>query len=203
MQIYLNCATTMRRLALPVALLTLISCGGDTPGGGTSPTQPVTPVPTSITLSATSVTLESLGATSVLTATVKDQSGVTMSGQTVTWASSDDAVATVATGTVTSVTNGSATITATSGSLSATASVTVSQAAASVTLSADTVRFASVGDTVTLSATVEDAGGASIEGASVSWSSSDTLIVTVDSTGLVTSVGSGLGSSRRRVVGLG
>lgn len=139
------------------------------------------------------MTLESLSATSTLTATVKDQSGATMSGQTVTWASSDDAVATVATGTVTSVTNGSATITATSGSLSATASVTVSQAAASITLSADTVRFASLGDTVTLSTTVEDAGGASIDGASVTWSSSDTLIVTVDSIGLVTSVGSGFG----------
>jgi len=182
----------MRRIALPVALLTLVSCGGEN-GGGTTPTQPVTPVATTIEVSSASITLESLGATSTLTATVKDQNGAAMAGQTVSWASSDDAVATVSNGTVTAVGNGSATVTATSGSLTASASVTVSQVAASVTLSADTIRFGSVGDTVTLSAMVEDAGGAAIEGAPLTWASSDTLIVKVDSTGLVTSVGSGLG----------
>lgn len=92
---------------------------------------------------------------------------------------------------MTSVTNGSATITATNGSLSATAPVTVSQAAASITLSVDTIRLAAIGDTATVLAEVADAGGAAIERAPVVWSSSDTLVVTVDSTGLVTVVSPG------------
>ena len=184
----------MRRFALLLALLALVSCGGDSVGDGTTPTQPITPVPTSITLSSSSVSLSSLGETSQLNATVKDQSGATMAGETVTWSSSADAVATVSGGLVTAIANGSATITATSGSLSATASATVAQVAAAITLDADTVRFASVGDTVTVAATVEDALGTTIEGADVAWASSDTLIATVDSTGLVTAVETGRAS---------
>ncbi len=179
-----------RRL-IPVLLIGIVSCGGDPPGGGTTPTQPVIPVATSITLSSSSVTLSSLGEATTLTATVKDQTGAAMSGPTVTWASSDAAIATVTSGAVTAVANGDATITATSGSLSATASVTVTQVAASLVLSEDTIRFSHLGDTASVSATVADAGGASIPGAVVTWSSGDTLIAKVDSTGLLTSVGNG------------
>lgn len=104
----------------------LISCGGGTsPSGGTTPTQPVIPIPTSITMSPSSVTLTSPGATAFLIASVKDQSGAVMSGQAVAWVSSDEGVATVSGGTITAVANGSATVTATSGSLSGQASVTV------------------------------------------------------------------------------
>jgi surface protein len=116
-----------------------------------------------------------------------------MSGASVTWASSDEGVATVTDGLITAVANGSATITAESGTESATVAVTVSQVGNLLTLSQDTVSFGSVGDTLTLSATVEDAGGSSIDSATVLWISSDTLLVTVDSMGLVTSLGSGLG----------
>ena len=92
----------------------------------TTPTPPPTPVATSITLSATSLSFSSLVETSQLSATVKDQSGAAMASATVTWATSDAAVATVSsTGLVTSVANGPATITATSGSASATASASV------------------------------------------------------------------------------
>ena len=81
---------------------------------------------TSITLSATSLSFSSVGATQQLSATVKDQNGATMSGATVTWTTSAASVATVSsTGLVTSVADGSATITATEGSVSATASVSV------------------------------------------------------------------------------
>ena len=61
-------------LSAVVFLLLLWSCGGDG-----SPTTP-TPIATSITLSVTSLSLASLGATSQLSATVKDQNGATMSG---------------------------------------------------------------------------------------------------------------------------
>ena len=110
----------MRCGARALALLTLVSCGGDK-----TPTQPVTPVATSIELSSPSVTLESLGATSALTATVKDQTGAAMTGQTISWSSSDVTIAavsngTASNGTVTAIANGSATVTATSGSARAT-----------------------------------------------------------------------------------
>jgi hypothetical protein len=185
----------MRRIALSVALLTLVSCGGDN-GGGTTPTQPVTPVATSITLSSSSVTLESLGATSALTATVKDQTGAAMTGQTISWSSSDDAIATVANGTVTAVANGSATVTATSGTLTASASVTVSQVAASVAITPSALSFASLTDTVSVSGQIADARGNPMEGGSdpITWSVSDTMVASVSAEGLVTSVGNGSGS---------
>ena len=119
------------------------------------PTQPVVPVATSITLSSSSVTLSSLGETASLTATVKDQTGAVMSGQTVTWSSSDDAVVTVSTaGLVTSVAPGTATVTATSGSLSATVSV-ISDPLFYLHSNGVTVvcSTASVGDTATVSGT--------------------------------------------------
>ena len=111
---------------IAVLLIGLTACGGGTsPSGGTTPTQPVISVPTSITISLSSVTLTSPGAVASLTATVNDQSGTPMSNQTVTWASSNEGVATVSGGTVTAVANGSATVTALSGSLSAQALVKV------------------------------------------------------------------------------
>lgn len=91
-------------------------------------TTPATPVPTSITLNQTTVTLDALGATAQLTATVKDQNGQTMSGQSVTWNAANTGVATVSgTGLVTAVANGQTSVTATSGSLNASATVTVAQ----------------------------------------------------------------------------
>ena len=119
----------MRYIRLLTVLL-LLACGdgGTTPTTPPTPPTPPTPVATSITLSATSLALVEYGATATLTATVKDQNGATMSGASVTWTTSDAAVATVSsTGLVTPVADGTATITATSGSVSATATVTVNE----------------------------------------------------------------------------
>jgi uncharacterized protein YjdB len=70
-----------------------------------------------------------VGATSALTVTTKDAGGNTLTGRTVTWASSDAGKATVsAGGVVTGVAAGSATITATSEGISATSAVTVTAA---------------------------------------------------------------------------
>ena len=108
-------------IACSLSSLLLASCGGDG-----SPTEP-TPVATSVTLSETSLIFTSLGATSHLSATVKDQNGSTMSGASVTWSSSNPAVATVlANGLVTAISFGSATVLAQSGPVSAMASVTIS-----------------------------------------------------------------------------
>ena len=63
--------------------------------------------------------------------------------------------------------------------------------ATSITLSATTLSFASLGQTQQLSATVKDQNGATMSGASVTWSSSSASVATVSSTGLVTSVANG------------
>ena len=78
---------------------------------------------TAVNVSPTTLNFSTLGSTQQLTATT------TPSGASVTWASSNTAVATVdSTGLVTSVGYGSATITATAGQLSATCAVVVAQA---------------------------------------------------------------------------
>ena len=108
----------------------LAGCGGE----ASSPTTPSTPpvkIPTSITLSPISQTFTSLGVSSQITATVRDQNSVIMTGQTQGWATSDAMVATVTSGGwVTPVASGTATISAASGTLvgwttSATATISV------------------------------------------------------------------------------
>ena len=178
-----------KSFAFSALLLSLFlwSCGGDSTPAAPTPTP--TPVATSITLSPTSVSLASLGATSPLSATVKDQNGAMMSGATVTWATSSSSVATVSSaGLVTSVADGTATITASSGSVNTTATATVSQVAASVTLAPTSLSFASAGDTATFVPTVTDALGATMSGATVTWTTSNAAVATVSSAGLVTSV---------------
>ncbi|UCF19171.1 MAG: Ig-like domain-containing protein [Gemmatimonadota bacterium] len=89
------------------------------------------PRPTSISLSATQIDLDALGATEQLTGQVLDQNGQPLPEEPVVWASSQPQVAPVsATGLVTAVSNGSAEITASSGTLSATATANVAQVVA-------------------------------------------------------------------------
>ncbi len=152
----------------------------------------VAQVASTVELSPSTKTLASLGDTVTVSATVKDAGGTAISGATVTWSSSDTTVATVSSaGLVTAVADGTATITATSGSATATSAVTVAHVASSVEVSPSTKTLTSVGDTVTVSATVKDAGGTAISGATVTWSSSDTTVATVSSAGLVTAVADG------------
>jgi hypothetical protein len=81
----------------------------------------IDPIPcTGITLSQSSVTLDSIGATETLTATLTPADTT----ETVTWVSSDEAVATVSNGVITCVSVGTATITACCGTQSATCDVT-------------------------------------------------------------------------------
>ena len=180
-------STALRLCALTVLTLLAVSCGGDD-----LPTESETPVATTVDLSSSALSFTSLGASEQVTATVKDQNAVLMSEATVTWTSADEAVATVSsTGLVTSVGNGSATITATSGSASESASVTVEQVAASIVLSTSAVVLAGPGDTATVTATVMDAAGSEIASPSLEWSSDDEGIATVSSSGVVTAVSSG------------
>ncbi|UCF20661.1 MAG: Ig-like domain-containing protein, partial [Gemmatimonadota bacterium] len=132
-----------------------------------------------------------VGATVQLTATPEDDAGNPLPGRTVTWSSSDDGVATVsATGLVTGVALGAATITATSEGVSGTAAITVIPASVGVDPATDLIR---AGTTVQLTATPRDASGNPLTGLTISWSTSDDAVATVDANGLVT--GEGLGTA--------
>ena len=104
--------------ASPVLLLALLACGED-------PAAPALPVPTSISIAPSTVTLWR-GVSFHLTATVRDQNDRPMSAVAVTWRSGDPSTATVdATGLVTAVGSGETTVTATAGAASGTAVVNV------------------------------------------------------------------------------
>jgi uncharacterized protein YjdB len=152
----------------------------------------VTNVPVaSVTVSPASASV-TVGATTQLTATPKDANGTVLSGRVVTWATSNAAVATVsASGLVTGVAAGSATITATSEGQSGTSAITVTSVpVASVTVSPATASI-TVGATTQLTATPKDANGTALSGRVVTWATSNAAVATVSASGLVTGVAAG------------
>ncbi|CAN5529454.1 hypothetical protein BH09GEM1_BH09GEM1_00480 [soil metagenome] len=133
-----------------------------------------------------------VGATTQLTAVTKDASGATLTGRTVTWATSDATKATVsASGLVTGVALGSATITATSEEKTGTAAVTVALApVATVTVAPATANVFTNASTQ-LAATMKDANGVTLNGRAVTWSTSDATKATVNGSGVVSGVAVG------------
>ena len=184
-----------------IYFMILAGCGGGD-SGPTSPTPstptpppapPPAPVATSITVTPSSHTLATIGATIQLTATVRDQNNNPMTGQTVNWTSANTAVATVSgTGMVKAVSNGTSQITARSGNASGTASITVAEPVPTriaVTPSSHTLE--AIEAKVQLTATVRDQGNNLMADAAITWSSDDEAVATVDDAGLVTAVGNG------------
>ena len=168
-------------------------CGKDEPtpsgGNGGSQTGPTTVAVTGVSLSKTSLSLVE-GGSETLTATVAPSNAT---NKTVSWKSSDASTASVdANGKVTAVKAGSATITVTTadGSKTATCSVTVTSKNVSVTdVTLDKTEAAlTQGETVQLTATVkpDDATDKTL-----TWSTSDSKVATVDETGKVTAVETG------------
>ena len=179
------------RIAFPalVGVSVLGSCSGDQPSG---PPDPVAPIPGSVTVSPETVTLVALGEIAKLEAQVQDQDGSPMPAATVIWSSSAPAIATVGTtGLVTAVANGGATITAHAGSAAGIAVVRVQQAPTTIVVTPDSLTLEAVGDTATIVARVADANAYAIKERQVAWVSHDTLVATIDSTGLVTAVSTG------------
>ncbi|HEV8399056.1 MAG TPA: Ig-like domain-containing protein, partial [Gemmatimonadales bacterium] len=134
------------------------------------------------------------GAGFVLTATLKDARGNTLTGRPVLWTSSDEAVAIVESddGDVNGVAVGTATITATSEGQSGTATVNVvPPPVASVDVTPTTASILA-GSTVQLTATPKSANGTPLPGRVVTWASGNPAAATVDANGLVTGVGAGV-----------
>ena len=148
--------------------------------------------PTTMAVSPAAANLSALGATVQLAAEVRDQNGNLMARAAVAWSSSAASVASVDTaGLVTAVDNGSATITATAGGASGTAAVTVAQTPDSLAVMPTEAIMSALGDTLRLAAEAFDGNGRAVAGTEFSWSSSDTLVASVDTAGLVTAVDNG------------
>lgn len=118
----------MRKVLLTTAAVLLAAGCSD---GGTEPA-----VPTSVAVSAVTPSLNALGATTLVRATVSDQKGRAISAAPLTWTASGTSVSVVALGgdsaVVTAAANGSATVTATSGAVSGATTVQVAQTPANV-----------------------------------------------------------------------
>src|SRR2546422_2243884 len=176
----LTMAKPLRRWRAVAAVLLLATCHNEGPH---APVASLAVAPQTLTVG--------VGATAQLTATPRDANGAFLAGRSVTWASSNTAVATVnTTGLVTGVAEGQATITATSEGQSGTAALTVVVPVASVTVTLAPATVA-IGQTVQLTATPKDANGNVLTGRVVTWASDNTAVATVSSTGLVTGVAQG------------
>ena len=124
-----------------------------------------------------------------LTATVTDSVGTVVTDRVVTWGSNNTLVATVsATGLVTAVAPGTATITATSETKSGTSTITVSLVPVSTVVVQPAQDTLTVNATAQLTATMLDSIGGLLTGRVVTWGSSDATTASVSASGLVTAL---------------
>jgi uncharacterized protein YjdB len=182
------------------------SAGGQTAAASltvTAPVPPPAPVVATVAINPATSTLN-IGGTAQLTAQARDSSGAVVGDVVFVWVSNNPAVATVtASGLVTAVAGGTATIAATSSNgRSGYATITVNAPppppAPVVTTVAVSPASATlnVGATSQLGAQARDANGAAMSGVTFTWSSSNTAVATVSNSGLVTAVGAGSATIR-------
>ncbi|AHG91641.1 Ig domain protein group 2 domain protein [Gemmatirosa kalamazoonensis] len=194
-------STTGAVTAVAAGTATISATSGGVTGSATltvtavsPPPPPPPPAVASITVSLGTASLP-LGNATLATATVRDAAGNVLTGRTVTWASSDLTVATVApSGAVIGVGLGSATISATSGGVTGSASVTVvAQAPAPVAAISVSLGSASlvVGQSTGATATLRDAAGNVLTGRPIAWTTSNASVATVSSSGQVVAVAPG------------
>ena len=167
-------------------VLLLGSCGGG--DGGNGPDE--TPV-ASIEINPIDIQLPP-GGSRQLTWVLKDAAGNALSGRIVSFSTTNGAAATVTRrGLISAVGVGTATVTATSEGKSATATVTVALLpVAAVHIVPGTANIGA-GLAGQLAAVTLSAGGDTLTGRVITWSTSDPAIATVSPTGLVNGVASG------------
>jgi uncharacterized protein YjdB len=170
---------------------------GATSGGVTSTaTLTVQAVPINTVVMSPALSNLLVGQSQALTAEVTDNQGNPIAGATVAFVSSTPGVATVTatgplTATLTAVGSGQAQITGTSGTKSGTATVNVALVPVGSLTIAPTLDSITIGGTAQLTATVKDSAGNTLSGRTVAWSSSNSAVATVSTSGLVAGVGAG------------
>lgn len=165
------------------------SCSGGAPQVPTAPAASL--VRLSVTLSRASIQVGETALASAIGLDAGDRS-VAVSG--IAWQTSSPNIAAVsASGVVTAVAAGTATISATAAGKSASALITVTDVVRStgrVTVSPD-MGSVVTGQTLQMAAVVTDAAGAILPGRPLRWMSSSPGVATVSSSGLLTAVGAG------------
>ena len=171
----------------------VVGCGGGGGDGGGTVTPPRTVATVTVSPAAPD-TLFGLGQTIPLTATASDAAGAPISGTTFTYASQDQAVATVSSaGVVRAVGAGATAVTASAGSVtSAAVPIRVRQKFTALALTPATTT-ATVGGAIEFAATPRDAAGTAIAGLPApSFLSSAPTVATIDAgTGVLSAIAEG------------
>ena len=168
--------------ALTVAAI--LSCGGDSSTGPSGGVSKVTVMPSTDSIS--------LGASVTLSASALDGSGHPVSGAKIFWNTENSQVATVtSSGVVTGIATGTVRIAASSNGVSGFSTITVVPPLVASVRVTPLSAAVTVGGTVHLQAEPLDVGGNVLTGHTITWSSADDGIATVDNTGLVTGVSAG------------
>jgi len=144
-----------------------------------------------LTVEPASLTFVSLGSSQQLVATITDGAGAPVPDAAVTFASANEAVATVdAAGTVTSGEVGETTVTVTYQGEVVTVPVAVRQDASNILVTPSTLTL-DIGETGALTVVATDAAGTPIVGATPAFTSRNTAVATVSHDGVVTGVHTG------------
>lgn len=151
----------------------------------------VTVLPGSLTVDADTLRFASLGDTKTLSATVRDTRGDEMEPTAVQWRSLDSSVAEVSAGSVRAMGNGVTWVEASLGTILDSVRVVVDQAPAAISLAPASITLNGPEDTFRATAAVLDAGGSTIERASIAWTAGNSAVASVDEEGLVTGVAVG------------
>lgn len=145
----------------------------------------------SITVTPGSASL-SAGDTQQLAAKLTDNSGSVITGQTITWSSSDASIVKVSsTGLATAAKAGKATITATAGGKTGSSVFSVTAGAVNTVAISPASGTVVQGKTMQLAASFTDAAGNTVSAHSVAWTSSTATVATVSNSGLVTGQSAG------------
>ena len=185
--------------AMVIALIAVLSCSDRSTGldqfNSDSLSVEASRVVASIEVHLASSSIKA-GATTQASVTLKDRRGRTIDSP-VQWSASDTTIATVSdSGLVRGVAPGSVNIVARNKTVTGSAPLTVTAsdpttvpvASATVTLASSTLN---PGQTTQATATTRDANGNILSGRAIAWSTNNSLVATVSSTGVVTAVASG------------
>lgn len=154
--------------------------------------EPVVAPAMTLGVAPTAPTLTALGQAVQLSTVAQDSNNNVIATPDVAWTSSDAAVVSVsASGLVTALKNGTATVTASAGGQTATAAVTVRQLVTSVTVTPANATIGAAGGTLQFTAQATDASGRPVTGRVIYWSDSVPNVATLSRTGQATAVGNG------------
>src|SRR5215831_460178 len=174
-----------RLLGLALSVV-IAACGSDSsptnpPPNNGPPPGPVTNAPVATLEIAAGVREVAVGHSLPLSATARDSAGHTLTGRSIAWTSSTNAVATVnQDGVVSAIALGTATITASVEGKTADAAVTVTPAGVAAILVTPDTATLKLGDTRKLVAVVKDDQGNVLNDRVVKWTTSNAAIASVD-----------------------